>query len=250
MKHVAMTSASARWRLDLVVTLLAGALPLAWDASNGDLAAARAFGDASGFAQRDSWWASRLIHDGGRMLSWAVLAGLVLAALRPARPGQHSHQHSHHPSRSQRWCWIGVMLLCVVAVPALKRGSLTSCPWDLAEFGGLARHVSHWAWARADGGPGHCFPSGHAVAAFAFFGQYFLWRDHAPGRARAWLAAVLLVGSVYGGAQLARGAHYPSHTLWSAWLCWLICVLAAQAMALHAARRATQAHNASAGDQP
>ena len=27
---------------------------------------------------------------------------------------------------------------------------------------------------------------------------------------------------------VVRGAHYPSHTLWSAWLCWVICVAAAQ----------------------
>lgn len=219
---------SQRWLQDLLVTLLTAALLLAWDASSGDLAAVRAFGDASGFALRDTWWASRLLHDGGRLLSWALLAGLVLAALRPGRPGQ--------PSRAQRWRWIAVILLCVVAVPALKRSSLTSCPWDLAEFGGVAQHVSHWAWTLADGGPGRCFPSGHAVAAFAFFGQYFLWRDHVPRRASAWLITVLLVGTAYGGAQLVRGAHYPSHTLWSAWLCWLISVLASQAMALHAAR--------------
>ena len=219
---------SQRWLQDLLVTLLTAALLLAWDASSGDLAAARTFGDASGFALRDTWWASRLLHDGGRLLSWALLAGLVLAALRPGRSGQ--------PSRAQRWRWIAVILLCVVAVPALKRSSLTSCPWDLAEFGGVAQHVSHWAWTLADGGPGRCFPSGHAVAAFAFFGQYFLGRDHAPRHASAWLITVLLVGTAYGGAQLVRGAHYPSHTLWSAWLCWLICVLASQAVALHAAR--------------
>ena len=130
------------------------------------------------------------------------------------------------PSRGERWRWIGVMLLCVVAVPAIKRFSATSCPWDLAEFGGVARYVSHWRLGLADGGGGHCFPSGHAVAAFAFFGLYFLWRDHDAQRARAWLAAVVVVGLLFGTAQLARGAHYPSHTLWSAWLCWTLCTLA------------------------
>ena len=127
------------------------------------------------------------------------------------------------------------MLFCAVAVPALKRFSPTSCPWELAEFGGAARYLSHWHWRIADGGPGHCFPSGHAVAAFAFFGMYFLWRGHDRRRARAWLLGVLGAGVVFGAAQLVRGAHYPSHTFWSAWICWAICAGTARATA---ARRA------------
>ena len=43
-----------------------------------------------------------------------------------------------------------------------------------------------------------------------------------------WLAAVLVAGSLFGWAQLARGAHYPSHTLWTAWWCWVVCSLAAR----------------------
>jgi membrane-associated PAP2 superfamily phosphatase len=204
---------------DLAVTAVALALLLAWDASGWDRAAAHLFGNAQGFRWRDTWWASTLLHDGGRLLAWALLAWQVAAALRPAPAG---------PGRAERARWIVVMLACVLAVPALKRYSATSCPWDLADFGGPAHYVSHWQWGVADGGGAHCFPSGHAVAAFAFFGLYFLWRDHDRRRARAWLAAVLAAGMLFGTAQLARGAHYPSHTLWSAWLCWLICVVAAR----------------------
>ena len=200
------------------MTVLALALLLAWDASGLDRAAARLFGDAHGFPWRDTWWAATLMHDGGRLVAMVVLAGVVLfTALAPRSAG---------PSRAQRWHWLGVVLLCLVAVPALKRLSLTSCPWDLAEFGGTAHYLSHWRWGLGDGGPGHCFPSGHAVAAFAFMGLYFLWRDHAPARARGWLLVVMGAGLLFGGAQLARGAHYPSHTLWSAWLCWAVCVAA------------------------
>ena len=134
------------------------------------------------------------------------------------------------PSRVQRWRWVGVMLLCVLLVPAIKRFSLSSCPWELAEFGGAARHLSHWRWGVPDGGPGHCFPSGHAVSAFAFFGLYFLWRDHNRRLARSFLWAVIGSGLLFGSAQLVRGAHYPSHTLWTAWLCWTICVVADRAL--------------------
>lgn len=222
----------AALRRDLPATLGALLALLAWDASGADLAAARLFGNGHGFAWRDSVWTSTLLHDGGRMAAWLLLALLVAKALR-AGAGTATQ-----PGRAARWRWIGVMLLAVLAVPALKRLSLTSCPWDLAEFGGVAHYVSHWTRGLGDGGAGHCFPSGHAVAAFAFLGLYFQWRDLNPQRARAWLLGVAAAGLAFGGAQLVRGAHYPSHTLWTAWLCWVICATAA---AVFDARRRTAA---------
>ena len=209
-------------RRDMLVTGVALALLLAWDATGWDLAAARLFGDAQGFAARDTFWASKLLHDGGRIAAWLLLAVLVVVTLRTPKTGV-----INGPTRAERWRWNAIMLLAIVAVPAIKRFSLSSCPWDLAVYGGVAQYVSHWRFGIADGGGGHCFPSGHAVAAFGFFGLYFLWRGHDVQRARRWLAAVIVVGLLFGTAQLARGAHYPSHTLWSAWLCWTICVIAA-----------------------
>lgn len=203
------------------MTLLTLLLLLLWDASGLDMRAARLFGSAAGFEGTHGFLLSRVMHDGGRLLAWLLLALLMVAALRAGNAV---------PGRAARWRWIGVILLCVVAVPALKRLSSTSCPWDLAVFGGAAQHLSHWRWGVPDGGAGHCFPSGHAVAAFAFIGQYFLWRDVNARRARAWLVAVLVAGAAFGLAQLARGAHFPSHTLWSAWLCWCLCAGAAAMM--------------------
>jgi membrane-associated PAP2 superfamily phosphatase len=135
-------------------------------------------------------------------------------------------------------------------VPALKRLSHTSCPWDLAVFGGSAPYVPHRTFALVDGGPGHCFPSGHAVAAFAFLPLYFQWRAHRPALARWILGSVLIAGALFGWAQLARGAHFPSHTLWSAWLCWVIGCVAALVLdrrdAQLASRRPTEAQTAEA----
>jgi membrane-associated PAP2 superfamily phosphatase len=121
--------------------------------------------------------------------------------------------------------WVLVTLACLLLVPALKRVSDTSCPWDLQAFGGVANYVLHWQFGVADGGPGRCFPSGHALAAFAFISGWFALRSHAPRAARMWLLGVLAFGALFGGAQLLRGAHYPSHTLWSAWICWTTCAL-------------------------
>ena len=221
-------TAAAWGRRDAAISGGSFALLAAWDASALDLPSARLFGTAQGFAARDAWWTSWLIHDGGRAVAWALLAGLLLACLRAPQPGG--------PARAQRWQWWGVTVLCLLAVPTLKLFSKTSCPWDLAEFGGAAQYVSHWRLGVGDGGVGRCFPSGHAVAAFAFLSQYFLWRDHARGRARAWLGLVMALGAVFGLAQLARGAHYPSHTLWSAWLCWTLCAAMSLALAQRARR--------------
>ena len=80
--------------------------------------------------------------------------------------------------RKAGWVLVG----CLLAVAALKRHSPTSCPWSLQEFGGHAVYLSHWRW-RPDGGPGHCFPSGHASGASCC--AHACRASRAPGRS-AW----------------------------------------------------------------
>lgn len=218
---------------DLAAALLMWAALLTWDIGGADGVVTRWFGSAQGFAWRDHFITAGLVHQGGRLLAWATLLALLVCALRAPRSavvgmGTGAGAASS-PVRAHRWYWLAVTVLSLLLVPAIKRTSATSCPWDLAEFGGSARTVSHWLWGLADGGPGHCFPSGHAVGAFAFFSQYFLWRNVRPGRARVWLLLVLVTGGVFGIGQLARGAHHLSHSLWSGWLCWALSAAANRA---------------------
>jgi membrane-associated PAP2 superfamily phosphatase len=213
---VRLTVTPARPRHDLVLTLGALAALLLWDASGLDLVVSHWFGDLNGFVWREAWWARDLLHNGGRSLAAVVLVAGLAHVWWPRAAGPST------PRRAERLRWTVVVLVSLILVPALKRLSDTSCPWDLAEFGGVAATVSHWRFGVGDGGPGHCFPSGHAVAAFQFFGLYFLWREHRPGLARAWLLVIAITGVLFGFAQLVRGAHFVSHTLWSAWLCWVI----------------------------
>lgn len=196
---------------DVAVTLALLAALLWWDASGLDLAIAGWYGGPGGFALRNAWWTRDLLHEGGRWLSGLALAVSALLAWRGGRA-----------RRGRRLAWFGLVLVALVGVPLLKQFSATSCPWDLDAFGGTAAYVPHWLVTVIDGGPGRCFPSGHAVAAFAFLPLYFQWRGRRPRVALALLAAVLGFGALFGWAQLARGAHFPSHTLWSAWLCWAI----------------------------
>lgn len=219
------------WRRDAAFTLAGLALLLAWDASGLDRAVAHAVGGgAQGFPWRDAWVTRSLLHDGGRWASALVLTGLVIGLLRRQGGGQGGATASPPVT----WAALGMVLLNLLLVPGVKRSSATSCPWDLAEFGGSAQFVTHWNFGVFDGGPGHCFPSGHAVAAFAFIAMYFAWREARPGLARAWLFGALAAGALFGAAQVLRGAHFVSHVAWSAWACW---TLPAAADALSRVRR-------------
>lgn len=236
--------ATSPMRRDLWITVLALALLVAWDASGLDRVVSAWAGGHAGFPWRDAWVTRHLLHDGGRVAAWAVFGALVLDALagdrlfRRTRPTLGS---------GARWAAIGVVLANLVVVPTLKRTSATSCPWDLAEFGGVARYVPHWDWGVPDGGPGHCFPSGHAVAAFAFFALYFAWRELRPEVARRWLVATLVAGLAFGTAQVLRGAHFVSHVGWSAFACW---TLAAAFDALSRRRRRSRVRPAAAAGSP
>ncbi|MEK9952901.1 MAG: phosphatase PAP2 family protein [Curvibacter sp.] len=213
------------------MTLTVLLLVLAWDASGLDLPVTRALATPGGFPWRDTWLTYTLLHEGGRLLAAGTVLALLLHALWPRRLGWPDGS-----ARRQRWAALGGVLLNLAAVPALKRGAASSCPWDLAEFGGSALYVPHWEWGVPDLGPGHCFPSGHAVAGFAFIALYFVWRDTHPARARRWLGVAVMAGLVLGLSQVLRGAHYVSHVAWSGWFCW---GLAALVYALARRRRAS-----------
>jgi membrane-associated PAP2 superfamily phosphatase len=198
-------------------TLASLALLLAWDAAGLDVPLARLVGGAHGFPLRDHWAVTTLLHHGARDLAWLAAAWLLAGVWWPTGVLRRL-------ARAGRVQWLVTVLVSVVLVNLLKYASQTSCPWDLAEFGGVARHISHWAWGQVDGGPGRCFPAGHASAGFAFMGGYFVLRRAAPRAAVLLLVIALAAGLTLGVAQQLRGAHFMSHTLWTAWLCWVVAI--------------------------
>ena len=197
---------SDRSLLFITGLVLAGLMLL--DATSLDVALARAMGGAEGFPLRDHWFLTQVLHTGGRRAAWVLSAGLALAVLWPVGPLRQLNWQS-------RVQLAVTTPLVSLSVSALKWLSLTSCPWDLKLFGGWLPYVPHWS-AVADGGGGHCFPAGHASAGFAFIGGYFVFRNVAPRTARIWLQASLASGLLLGLAQQLRGAHFMSHTLWTA----------------------------------
>ncbi len=209
---------AARDALGLGLALLA---LLAWEASGGDRALSAWAGGNAGFPLRQPGSRASWLHEAGRGLGALALALLLVDAAWPAPPWRAPGAAR---GVARRRLVAAATVATLLAVPALKRASRTSCPWDVVDYGGSVPWVSHWVLAVVDGGPGHCFPSGHAVAAFAFLVPALAARRQHPRAARAALAGVLAAGALFGGVQLLRGAHYLSHLLWSAWLCAAVAV--------------------------
>lgn len=205
----------------IVATILtcSGLLLLAWDWAGLDLAVMRGLGGPGGFPWRDAFFTRVVLHDGGRIVAALLLVWLVVGIWRPTGPMRHV------PRAERVWCLVAC-IACLVGISLLKRASLTSCPWSLAEFGGVARYVSHWAWGVADGGGGSCFPSGHASSAFGFMPIVAVLWAHARRAAWGWIAGLAVFGLAIGAGQVLRGAHYPSHVAWTAWDCAAITALA------------------------
>ena len=223
---------------DFAGAAIALLLILCWEGLGGDtLITALIASPDTGFSLRAHPLLVQGLHEGGRLASAALLVLLVIDALRCHRTG---------PTSRARWMSIAVVVGCMLNVSVIKRISLTSCPWDVAAFGGQFPYVPHWPWTGTDGGPGHCFPSGHASAAFGYFARVFLWRPYAPRRAAWILALVGMAGMLLGLTQVLRGAHYLSHVFWTAWICWMVSALA---MARYHASHTGRQHGRSTDDR-
>jgi membrane-associated PAP2 superfamily phosphatase len=185
-----------------------------------DLAVARAWAwdaETGRWLGRGAWWADSLLHRGGRaaILAVALVVGLALLASR-LRPSLHAWSRP-----------AGYLLLAMAlgwgAVGGLKQITNIACPLDLEDFGGRRPYVSLLGERPANLPRAKCFPGAHAASGFALLAFYFGLRERRPRAARAALLAGLAVGTLFSFAQQARGAHFLSHDVWSAFLVWLIC---------------------------
>lgn len=211
--------------------LLAGAwlglfvFSVLWDTVGLDLPLMQLIGSTQGFSWRSKVLLEGVLHDGLRKLALLFCLSLWGWAMVP----------EHWLSKRRRDLWLprperlAVVLLVAIALAAVnlvKYNSLTSCPWDLTLFGGQTRYVSHWSVGVSDGGPGHCFPGGHVSSAFALLPLCLPWLIPPAGAVarrqevgQRWLVGIVLVGALAGLSQTVRGAHFPSHTLWTLILC-------------------------------
>lgn len=175
---------------------------------------------ARAFPLREAVWLTAGLHSGLKM------AVIVMAALALCGWLMSFFDIGLRPER-RRLGWIAATVaLASLTVALLKHGSIHHCPWDIAAYGGYAPDIPLFGELPHGIAPGRCFPAGHASGGFALMALYFGMRDDRPGAARYALTGALLLGSLMGWGQTMRGAHFLSHTLWSAWVVWMVLLAA------------------------
>jgi len=221
-------NAMARKRIDASFWLWHGLLPLLlfvllaalFELTDLDLLLSDSWYDpAAGWVYKRSWWAEGVIHQGGKNL---VLAA-ALAALA-------AWGFSFRLSRLRPWRRPALFLLLSIGLGtgsvALGKATINRhCPWDYDRYGGVVPYVRLFEPVPAGHKPGHGFPAGHASGALSLTGGYFIFYGRNRRRALAVLSTGLLLGAAFGFGQLVRGAHFVSHNLWSAAICWLVALL-------------------------
>lgn len=111
-------------------------------------------------------------------------------------------------------------LLATGLVAWVKSWSNMDCPWDLVRYGGDRPFVGLLGVRPVGLERGLCFPAAHAGAGYAWFALYFFFGVVRPERRYCGLFAGLAAGLLFGFSQQLRGAHFVSHDIWSAGICW------------------------------
>jgi membrane-associated PAP2 superfamily phosphatase len=156
-----------------------------------------------------------LIHQFGRSLSIAAWLGVLCAWAVSSR-------------RSALAAWRTPLayltlsiLVSTLLVSWVKAWSNMDCPWDIIGLGGTRPHLGLFE-ARPNTLPqSKCFPAGHASGGYAWMSLYFFFSMVRPQWRRYGLSIGILAGVVFGVGQQLRGAHFMSHDLWTAAICWV-----------------------------
>lgn len=238
------TMTGTRWHEMALVLLAAAALSWPLQHAGGDLWIADHLYRWQGgqWAARKAWWASSVLHGGGRMfaiLCWLLVA---LAWWGSARGWIAAHW------RSPLAYLALTLLVSTLLLMVLKRFSGVDCPWDLLRYGGTRVYLPLFSGATAGSPPGTCFPASHAGVGYAWVAAGFALAKVRPEWRRSAFAAALAVGFLFGFMQQLRGAHFLSHDLWSLTLCWLSAALMARFWPWHPSEVAATPAARSHGD--
>lgn len=193
-------------------------LALAFEYSPLDRMLVRPFFDAGsgGFPLRHHWMFDGLLHVLGK---WFVLLTAIIAGL--------SAIAGWFLPRLRPWRWtLLYMAMCagltsgVVAI--LKAVTNRYPPWSMIEFGGSVPYTPLFSGTPEPFIGGRGFPAGHASGILAWVSLWFVarsWKSDAPAW---WLFPVAAGGALFGWTQHVRGAHFPSHNLWTLAVAWTV----------------------------
>jgi len=165
-----------------------------------------------------------LLHDGQKW--FAVGVGVLLLCIWLYREVRRDDAAMTRRIRRFTLYTLSAALLSAGAVSLAKGSSSHSCPWDLSAYGGTADYYRIAQARPPHPGPGRCLPSGHASTAFMWIAAVYGCRRWFPSWRVLALRAVLTLGALASATQIVRGAHFLSHIVLSAALCWAICALA------------------------
>jgi len=163
-----------------------------------------------------SWVINEMLHTGGR---WAIR---VIVAIALAFLGATYVKSGWREFRRPAAFFAISTVLSMGLVGLLKNVTNVDCPWDLVPFGGRFPYVELFADRPDALRTAHCFPAAHASSGYALLALYFVFRVRHARLAKLGLAVGLLTGLTFGLVQQARGAHFVSHDVWSAFLVWTV----------------------------
>jgi membrane-associated PAP2 superfamily phosphatase len=171
------------------------------------------------FPWRSHWFAKQLAHDGLKPVVMTINITLIVTLLYDCLR-KLSWLSDFWRWRMQLIAWASVVIPTVILV--LKRRSPMHCPWSIDRYGGNMPYLKLFDHIPAGWQSGHCFPAGHASIGLWLAALAVIWLPHRPAKAAWAFACGLSAGLVLGWIQQMRGAHFLSHTLWSAWLASLV----------------------------
>lgn len=170
------------------------------------------------WALRNAFVTDQVIHKAGRDVDVALWLSVLVAWCLAHRPGR---EHWRAPLAYL----LTATTLSMACVVWLKSWSNMDCPWDLLRYGGDRPYVGLWELRPIGLERGTCFPAGHASGGYAWLALYFFLAVVRP-RWRWWgLAAGIGLGLLFGVSQQLRGAHFLSHDLITAAICWSVALL-------------------------
>jgi len=106
----------------------------------------------------------------------------------------------------------------VLTIALLKQVTTLPCPWNLKQFGGTVDYIFIYELFSGIHSAGKCFPAAHASSGYGLIGCGFVALMFGRHIGKGFLLP-LLIGLVYGGAQIVRGAHFISHDLFTLGIC-------------------------------
>jgi membrane-associated PAP2 superfamily phosphatase len=174
------------------------------------------------FPLKDTWFASVFMHRWAKYFFIALGLATTLFLLI-ASAGRRTWMTDDLRRKT------AVVVLAFFAIPLLisimKSQSIHHCPWDLERYGGFAPYLRLFDALPTGIKAGHCFPAGHVSSSLWLAAFCVFLLPQRPHVALAAFVAGLTPGLLLGWEQQLRGAHFLTHTLWSAWIAALIILL-------------------------